>query len=958
MNTPNPASVFGKRRIKDTHETSRKSNISEVKRDDETAQARRYDHELGNDELPIAEYREQIVDAVGASQVTIITAETGAGKSTQVPQMLAEQGYEVIMTQPRVVAARNISGRIREEIVAEKGEEYGSFVGYKTAREGDAAPDARILVVTDGLQQVRELSGNGVGKKQVLVLDEVHEWNENMEVLVAWAKKRMNEDPDFKVIAMSATMDTGPLAHYFADYKREVPVIGVPGRTFPVEMHDEIVKSSEMYKKVAQRAAEKANEGKSSLVFMPGKGEIEKVIDLLEEAKTDAIITPLHGQQDKAQQQAAFATYVTPKIVVTTNVAETSVTVPGIDAVIDTGLERRKEVRNGVEGLYLRPIAQANCKQRAGRAGRVKAGEYYRYNSTPMQNLEAYGTPEILRTRLDGMVLRLAKAGMDAAEMDFYNVESRGKEAKMKFAMEVRGAKWRLNKLGALTEDGEITKLGKQMERMPLESHYARMMIEARKFGYKVQRQLAAGLAAQEVGGVTYSGKGSERRWKKLITNDGLSDVLAQLEVFIAAQKMSQKEQRDHDIMSKNFSQANGVYRQLRHAEKLPDEDITVPTKEQREQLVRCVVAGMVDNVHTWNGRSYGNGRSARYLGNNSTVNQKEAEIVVGEPFAIETQKGTLPLLENVTKVPSMEMLRDVAPQLFTEERVGFITTAGSVVKEIRKQLFNGQDTGKQVLCETEESEERREYIVRKVTEEYRRSDALNAIRNGFDELRERCYELPYSPLTIEDIRQNIDAMIPLSVGTLDEARACVPPLSLDDIIPLEKQAEIMAAAPDEWCGFSLIYDDGQPKTNVDIKEMDVTTMSDEQLMLPDGRDIIAEHDHRNYYPRTLREIKRDQLEEKAEEVAAAAKEKIAQSVEAVADQLEMFLDSQEEYLGVDLKSKTINLLNSAEEEMYTDEWLRRANDTLAQLTTWRQDWKNGTVSNGMLAALMNRFNA
>lgn len=199
MNAPNPASVFGCRQSPRTPESSVTPvavfETQEPHKDDEAAQTRRVmDGQLGNGELPIAAYREQIVDAVDASQATLAIAETGAGKSTQVPQFLAEAGYEVILTQPRVVAARTLSERIRDEIVAKRGPEYADFVGYRTARERQDSPENRILTVTDGLQLVRELSGNGVGKKQVLVADEVHEWNENMEVLVAWAKKHMVED--------------------------------------------------------------------------------------------------------------------------------------------------------------------------------------------------------------------------------------------------------------------------------------------------------------------------------------------------------------------------------------------------------------------------------------------------------------------------------------------------------------------------------------------------------------------------------------------------------------------------------------------------------------------------------------------------------------------------------------------------------------------------------------------
>lgn len=302
MTTPNPMNVFGRRQLPRTPESPATPactddapviNAALEMTTDESAKARLINHTLGNPELPIAQYCEQIVSAVDSSQAVVITAETGAGKSTQVPQFLAEQGYEVVVTQPRVVAARSVAERVREEVVAKYGDDFKEFVGYRTARERGDSAASQILFATDGLQLVRELSGHGVGKKQALVLDEVHEWNENMEVLVAWAKRRMREDPNFKVVTMSATMEADKLSKYFADDgKREVPVVEVPGRTFEV-------KKSEGGD-VANEAIKLAQAGKNTLVFVPGEAEINQVIAELERAKIPgASILPLHGQMEK-----------------------------------------------------------------------------------------------------------------------------------------------------------------------------------------------------------------------------------------------------------------------------------------------------------------------------------------------------------------------------------------------------------------------------------------------------------------------------------------------------------------------------------------------------------------------------------------------------------------------------------------------------------------------------------
>lgn len=846
MTTPNPASIFGKHRSMEAttavppEDKELTPVVTEAPLDDEAARARTLDFSLGNHELPIAAFREQIIDAVDASQATIITAETGAGKSTQVPQFLAERGYEVIVTQPRVVAARSVAERVREEVVEKHGADFTDFVGYRTARERGDSPENQILFATDGLQLVRELNGHGVGKKQALVLDEVHEWNENMEVLVAWAKQRMNEDPDFKVVVMSATMEAGPLAKYFAEDRREVPVIEVPGRTFDV-------KKSEGGD-VADEAIKKAREGKNTLVFVPGKAEIGQVIAEIERAKIpDAIVLPLHGQLEAAEQRKVFAKYPGVKIIVATNVAQTSVTIEDIDAVVDSGLERRNEVKNGVEGLYMRPISRADCMQRAGRAGRTKEGEYVlaQLGNNPfvgMNERESYGTPEILRTRLDGMVLRLAKNGFDAAEMDFYHSQDeQGRDIKP----EIAAAKERLQKLGALREDDSITKIGRDMERMPLESHYARMMIEARKYGPEVQMQLAAMLAVQEADGIVQfdsRNKPSDERWRSLLqpgAND--SDVIKQLEVFIAARKMSDKQRRENDIFVKAYSKANEVLRQLRGVEKLQDHELATPTTEQRERLVKCIISGMVDNLYI---DDYGHRNAKgdmREISSRSII--RPGKMVVGKPFdlQINTRRGmtTLHLLESPTNVPSIDTLREVAPQLFSERSAGYMVDENGVVIERFTQLFNGQNTGEEMSRAAAESAERTEYIVRRTAEKIWYSDDTVQIMRAVADINNR-QPNTVNVITFEGLQQALAQVLPGTVGDLREAYEFAPQFTLDDLVPTDMRAAVYAASPDEINGLAVTYKDGVPIIGRMMTEDEILAMNADEFATPDGRRMMV----------------------------------------------------------------------------------------------------------------------
>jgi HrpA-like RNA helicase len=286
-----------------------------------------------NSSLPITAFKGEILESVAGNPVVIITAETGAGKSTQVPQYLLDTGYSVLVTQPRRLAVYTVSERVSEEY----GCELGSVVGYKTSRRSCYNSDTMCLFVTDGLAMVRELLGQR--RQQILVIDEVHEWNTNIETLVAWAKHQISKGADFKLVLMSATLEAEKLSVYFGG----APIISVPGRTYPVE---------EVMSSVAESAYQAVlllKRGMNVLLFEAGKREIANSIYSLEKSGVVAEIIPLHGELEPAEQAKAFRSYGRPKCIVATNVAQTSITVPDIDAVVDSGLERRIEVVDGVE---------------------------------------------------------------------------------------------------------------------------------------------------------------------------------------------------------------------------------------------------------------------------------------------------------------------------------------------------------------------------------------------------------------------------------------------------------------------------------------------------------------------------------------------------------------------------------------------------------------------------------
>ena len=633
------------------------------------------------DNLPVAARRQEIINAVNANQVTIITAETGAGKSTQVPQFLAQAGYQkIIVTQPRILAARNLSDRVRQEYSFRQGYDCSGLVGFRTAHERDDGPDTVILYCTDGLQLVRELTGSGTEDRQILILDEVHEWNENMEVLVAWAKKRCQEDLHFKVVLMSATIDSTSLAAY---YNAPAP-LAITGRSYPVTKRHGGDLITEIIDLTTQQIC-------NMLVFLPGKAEIELVTEALQAGLTSPIpIIPLHSQLEPADQQRAFEHHATGKIILSTNIAQTSVTIDDIDVVIDSGLERRAEVRSGVEGLFIAQVSQADCAQRAGRAGRVKPGIYIlaQLGTLPCLSLgerEPYGIPEIMRKHVDRLVLRLANIQIDIEDLDFYHAPSN---------KTIKQAKQTLISLGALSTNQIVTPIGREMERFPVESSYARMLVEVKHLDASLQAKMAAIIAIQEVGGIV---KGGPRYtgWRRY-SKQNRSDLIAQYEVYLAIDQIDPLTMDDIGIIVKNIDKAEDIMTRLNHDLGLYDIPLATVTEDEFGQLCRCIVAGQLHQL--WS--LIGDGQAVQLMTNkqrelSSTTVVKNASLVVGTPFDLQVPVGggleTLHLVNQLTAVEPA-WLSELAPETFTVRPGKTFYDPKYGLLAARTQLhFNGQ---------------------------------------------------------------------------------------------------------------------------------------------------------------------------------------------------------------------------------------------------------------------------
>lgn len=463
-------------------------------------------------ELPIWQLHFDLLRTLRDGNRLVLVAATGSGKTTQVPQMLLDGGIagdkRIVILQPRRVAARSVSARVAWE----RGVKLGGEVGYQIRFEDRTSLGTRICFVTEGillrwLQDDPELRDIGV-----LIFDEFHERNLLSDVALALAKRLQNTTrPDLRLVVMSATMEAEPVARYLAAAPDRqaagnppaAPILASEGRTFPVEVHWAAYGERRPPAEMAAEAVERiihAGEPGDVLVFMPGMGEISATINALRTARLPerCVLLPLHGDLAPEDQDRAFQAFDGRKIVVATNVAETSITIDGVRHVVDAGLARvaRYDPERGIQTLGLEEISRASADQRAGRAGRTAPGTCWRlWTESGHLNRPAKNTPEIQRADLAEVVLLLHSLGIRrAATFDWLDQPD---------LVAVERAEELLRLLGALRHaaepseaESDLTPIGRQMLRLPMHPRYSRMLLEASRRGCVPAAAMCAALTS------------------------------------------------------------------------------------------------------------------------------------------------------------------------------------------------------------------------------------------------------------------------------------------------------------------------------------------------------------------------------------------------------------------------------------------------------------------------------
>jgi ATP-dependent helicase HrpA len=476
-------------------------------------------------DLPVSARRDEILAAIRDHQVVIIAGATGSGKTTQIPKMCLELGRTSIAhTQPRRIAARAVAERIAEELKAE----IGGLVGYQVRFTDQAGPETMVKVMTDGILLNALQRDRTLKQYDTIIIDEAHERSLNIDFLLGYLKQILPQRPDLKLIITSATIDPGAFSRHFDN----APMIEVSGRTFPIEIRyrpivadktagDDMDDESGGGKPVAEPTAGDYIDGIVSalkelereapgdvLVFLSGESEIKDAQEAIEggiiagQLQKGTEVLPLYGRLSAADQHRVFEPSkmvgVRRRVILSTNVAETSLTVPGIRYVIDAGTARisRYSPRAKVQRLPIEPISQASANQRSGRCGRTSEGIAMRlYSEDDFNKRPEFTDPEILRTNLASVILQAASLGLgDITAFPFLQKpDSRGVKDGLGLLRELGAVE------GTVTSVSRLTKVGRDLARLPIEPRFARMVIESRS--HNVTREvmaIVAGLTVQD----------------------------------------------------------------------------------------------------------------------------------------------------------------------------------------------------------------------------------------------------------------------------------------------------------------------------------------------------------------------------------------------------------------------------------------------------------------------------
>ncbi|KAA8903152.1 P-loop containing nucleoside triphosphate hydrolase protein [Sphaerosporella brunnea] len=631
--------------------------------------------------LPIAAHKRSLLYAVSTYPVTILIGETGSGKTTQLPQYLhscggafTRDGKMVACTQPRRVAATTVALRVAEEM----GVAVGDEVGYSIRFEDMTGPQTRVKYMTDGMLLREALVDPLLSRYSVIMVDEAHERSLSTDILLGVLKKIRKKRKDLRLVISSATLQAEEFLRFFAEGEEGVAtIVGVEGRHFPVDCLYLEEPTEDYVEKAVQTVFDihlKEGEG-DILVFLTGREEIERAVRTITERSSDLhprapqlLPLPLYAGLSLAQQLAVFdpAPENHRKVILSTNIAEASVTIDGIAFVIDSGFAKLRcyNPSTGISTLTAIPISKASATQRAGRAGRTRPGKCYRlYTEKAHSSLGDVAVAEIQRSDLAGTILQLKALGIDnIARFDF--VAAPPAELVVR-ALEL------LYSLGALDEYARLTRpLGLQMAELPLDPMLSRTLLASVSLGCFSQMLSIAAMTTVQNVFITHADSSSSSENKKRLFAVDEGDHLTLLNVYTAFTTRGKRSSawcRDHSLNYKALTRAVSVRQQLwRYLLRFfPDLESTSCDAASAETIRKCLVSGYFAHAAQMRAdgtfRLVGGGETQLWAHPSSVLFNRKAEWVVFHEI-VETGKKTY--IRDLTKVEK-EWLLQCAPEYY-----------------------------------------------------------------------------------------------------------------------------------------------------------------------------------------------------------------------------------------------------------------------------------------------------
>jgi len=594
--------------------------------------------------LPVSARRDEIARAIEDHRAVILCGETGSGKTTQLPKICLDlgRGVEAMIghTQPRRIAARSVAARIADEL----GVGLGSSIGYKMRFGDQTNAGTLVKVMTDGILLAETRSDPDLRAYDTIIVDEAHERSLNIDFLLGYLRRLIDRRDDLKIIITSATLDAERFASHFGSADAPAPIIDIEGRTYPVEVRydtSDTMSGVPIHEAAADASARLVGEGHADvLVFMPGEREIRQTAHELRRPGLlphNTEVLPLYARLSPQEQQRVFRPSGHPRIVIATNVAETSITVPNIRAVVDPGVARLKRYnpRTKLHALRVEPVSRASCDQRAGRCGRVAPGVCVRlFDESDLERRDPFTQPELLRSNLASVILQMIDLRL-------------GEPDAFPFVDPPEPRQWRdgyetLHELGAIDEHRALTPIGKRMARLPVDPRIARMILAAGDEGCVHDVLIiAAALSTQDPRVRPHDKQDAADRAHEAFRVDG-SDFLSYLRIWdwyheqhdaLTRRKLSRACEKSF-LSARRIDEWREVFRQLRSLAGDLALDVRPRHSEDRDAVHRALLTGLLTNIgNKGDTHEYAGTRGSSFMINpgSSVFDEKPQWVMAGE---------------------------------------------------------------------------------------------------------------------------------------------------------------------------------------------------------------------------------------------------------------------------------------------------------------------------------------